>query len=57
MYGGHTIPSLSLQSTNRANVVSLEDTFSIMQQRNMSPESMNYQPRLWKNNVSYSLMH
>jgi len=38
-------------------VVSLEDTFSIMQQRNMSPESMNYQPRLWKNNVSYSLMH
>nr|ACD81820.1 IP21436p [Drosophila melanogaster] len=44
-------------STNRANVVSLEDTFSIMQQRNMSPESMNYQPRLWKNNVSYSLMH
>lgn len=47
----------SLQSTNRANVVSLEDTFTIMQQRNMSPESHNYQPRLWKNNVSYSLMH
>ncbi|XP_020815735.1 uncharacterized protein LOC110189855 [Drosophila serrata] len=44
-------------STNRANVVSLEDTFTIMQQRNMSPESHNYQPRLWKNNVSYSLMH
>ncbi|XP_043653691.1 uncharacterized protein LOC122620337 [Drosophila teissieri] len=44
-------------STNRANVVSLEDTFTIMQQRNMSPESVNYQPRLWKNNVSYSLMH
>ncbi|KAH8241225.1 hypothetical protein KR032_002783 [Drosophila birchii] len=44
-------------STHRANVVSLEDTFSIMQQRNMSPESHNYQPSLWKNNVSYSLMH
>ncbi|XP_016941651.3 uncharacterized protein [Drosophila suzukii] len=44
-------------STNRANVVSLEDTFTIMQQRNKSPESLNYQPRLWKNNVSYSLMH
>ncbi|XP_017067286.1 uncharacterized protein LOC108105303 [Drosophila eugracilis] len=44
-------------STNRANVVSLEDTFTIMQQRNMSPESLSYQPRLWKNNVSYSLMH
>ncbi|EDV43478.1 uncharacterized protein Dana_GF16503 [Drosophila ananassae] len=43
-------------STNRANVVSLEDTFTVMQQRNMSPESLNYQPRLWKNNVSYSLM-
>jgi len=48
---------VSSQSTNRANVVSLEDTFTIMQQRNKSPESLNYQPRLWKNNVSYSLMH
>ncbi|KAH8277122.1 hypothetical protein KR026_005622 [Drosophila bipectinata] len=44
-------------STKRANVVSLEDTFTVMQQKNMSPESLNYQPRLWKNNVSYSLMH
>ncbi|XP_017114014.1 uncharacterized protein LOC108137027 [Drosophila elegans] len=44
-------------STNRANVVSLEDTFTIIQQRNMSPETHNYQTRLWKNNVSYSLMH
>ncbi|XP_034662031.1 uncharacterized protein LOC117897358 [Drosophila subobscura] len=43
-------------STNRANVVSLEDTFNLMHQ-NMSPEVHLYQPRLWHNHVSYSLMH
>ncbi|EDW38441.1 GL12011 [Drosophila persimilis] len=44
-------------STNRANVVSLEDTFTITHQRNMTPEVHLYQPRLWNNHVSYSLMH
>ncbi|XP_064545009.1 uncharacterized protein LOC135433016, partial [Drosophila montana] len=40
-------------STNRANVVSLEDTFSILQPQQQPPNSQ--QPRAWNNFAYYNI--